>query len=78
MSDTHAQTIQNCDLYDAKTLGQKLSLSKRQIFRLNACGKIPAALRIGGAVRWSVDEISAWLAAGAPDRKSWEILKNAG
>jgi predicted DNA-binding transcriptional regulator AlpA len=65
-------------LLTAKALGDMLSLSKRQIFRLNACGKLPAAIRIGGAVRWSADEISAWLAASAPDRRTWEAIKNAG
>ena len=70
-------TNQTCQLLSAKALGQLLSLSKRQIHRLNGCGKIPAPLRIGGAVRWSAEEISSWLAAGAPDRKRWEILKNA-
>jgi len=72
------ETNQNCQLWDAKTFGQKLSLSKRQIFRLNLCGKIPAPIRIGGAVRWSSEEISAWLAASAPDRRTWETMKNAG
>lgn len=65
-------------LLTAKTLGQMLSLSKRQIFRLNSCGKIPAPLRIGGAVRWSAAEVSDWLAAGAPDRKTWQGRKEAG
>lgn len=74
---TKEQTNQTCQLWDAKTFGQKLSLSKRQIFRLNSCGKIPTPLRIGGAVRWSAEEISAWLAAGAPDRRTWESVKNA-
>jgi len=55
-----------------------LSLSKRQIFRLNSSGQIPAPIRIGGAVRWSAEEISAWLAAGAKDRKTWEAMKNEG
>ena len=72
------ETNQTCQLLNAKTLGNMLSLSKRQIFRLNSCGKIPAPIRIGGAVRWSADEISAWLAASAPDRRSWEAMKNAG
>lgn len=62
-------------LLTAKTLGDMLSLSKRQIFRLNSCGKIPSPLRIGGAVRWSAEEISAWLAAGAPDRRTFEARK---
>ncbi len=66
-----------CQLWDAKTFGQRLSLSKRQIFRLNACGKIPAPLKIGGAVRWEASIIEDWLAAGAPDRKSWEAIKQA-
>ena len=67
-----------CQLLSAKALGQMLSLSKRQIFRLNSCGKIPAPIRIGGAVRWSEQECAEWLAAGAPDRKTWEAMKNAG
>lgn len=71
-------TNQTHQLLSAKMLGEMLSLSKRQIFRLNSCGRIPTPLRIGGAVRWSAEEISAWLAAGAPDRKRWETLKNVG
>ncbi len=70
-------TNQNCQLWNAKTFGQRLSLSKRQIFRLNSCDKIPAPIRIGGAVRWDSQECADWLAAGAPDRKTWEALKNA-
>ena len=62
-------------LLTAKAVGEMLSLSKRQIFRLNSSGKIPASLRIGGAVRWSAEEISDWLAAGAPNRAEWEAMK---
>ena len=69
---------QTCQLLSAKTLGEMLSLSKHQIFRLNSCGKIPKPIRIGGAVRWSAEEISAWLVAGAPDRRTWEARKQAG
>lgn len=65
-------------LLTAKALGEMLSLSKRQIFRLNSAGRIPKPLRIGGAVRWSAGEISAWLAAGASDRQTWESMRNAG
>ena len=62
-------------LLTAKAVGQILSLSKRQIFRLNSCGRIPKCIRIGGAVRWSAREIQQWLAAGAPDRKLWEVTR---
>jgi prophage regulatory protein len=68
---------QTTQLINAKTLGQLLALSKRQVFRLNSCGKIPAPIRIGGAVRWSAAEISDWLAAGAVDRRTWQAIKGA-
>lgn len=71
---TKENTNQTCQLLSAKALGQMLSLSKRQIFRLNSCGKIPTPIRIGGSVRWSAQEISAWLAASAPDRRTWEEM----
>ena len=70
------ETKQNTPLLTAKTLGQMLSLSKRQIFRLNSSGKIPAPMRIGGAVRWDIErDIRPWLAAGAPDRTTFETMK---
>ena len=62
-------------LLRAVDVGRILNLSKRQIFRLNSSGKIPAPLRIGGAVRWAESTIAEWLAAGAPDRRTWEALK---
>lgn len=70
------ETIKTQDrLLSAEAVGKMLSLSRRQIFRLNSSGKIPAPIRIGGAVRWSAAEISAWLAAGAPDRKTFEAMQ---
>ena len=64
-------------LLSAGAVGQMLSLSKRQIFRLSSCGKIPAPIRIGGSVRWAESTILAWLQAGAPDRKEFEARKEA-
>jgi len=65
-------------LLTAKTLGEMLSLSKRQIFRLNSCGKLPAPLRIGGSVRWAESTIDQWLKAGAPDRRTFETMQQTG
>ena len=62
-------------LIDAKALSMLLVLSKRQIFRLNSCGKIPLPIRIGGSVRWAEDTIAQWLRAGAPDRKTFEAMQ---
>lgn len=69
---------QTCQLLSAKALAKMLSLSKRQIFRLNSSGRIPAPIKIGGSVRWSAQEISTWLAASAPDRRTWEAMKSTG
>lgn len=74
---TNENKNQTCQLFSAKELAKMLSLSKRQIFRLNSCGKLPTPIRISGAVRWSAKEISAWLAASAPDRRTWEQMKQA-
>jgi len=68
-------TKNEIQLLTAKELGTMLNLSKRQIFRLNSCGKIPAPIRIGGSVRWAESTIAEWLAAGAPDRKTFEAMQ---
>lgn len=70
-------TKNEIQLLTAKKLGALLSLSKRQIFRLNSCGKLPAPIRIGGSVRWAETTITEWLSVGAPDRKSFEAMQQA-
>ncbi|AQT70097.1 putative transcriptional regulator [Anaerohalosphaera lusitana] len=65
-------------LINAKQLGELLSLSRRQVFRLNSSGKIPAPLRIGGSVRWNSEEVHAWIDNGAPARQQWEAMRTAG
>ncbi|HUV67697.1 MAG TPA: AlpA family phage regulatory protein [Sedimentisphaerales bacterium] len=62
-------------LLTAKMLGEMLSLSKRQVHRLNSCSKLPKPLRIGGSVRWAEGTIAKWLRAGAPDRKTFEAMQ---
>lgn len=61
---------------DAGQLADMLGLSVRTVRRLDSSGKLPRPLRIGGAVRWSLEEISSWMAAGCPDRQKWENLQN--
>lgn len=68
-------SIETEKLLTAKAVGEMLSLSKRQIFRLNSCGKIPAPVRIAGSVRWRLEtDIKPWISMGCPDRKSFEAL----
>ena len=59
----------------AKTLAKMLSVSVRQVWRLNAAGKLPQPMRLGGSVRWNRDEVLRWFEAGCPDRQSWQGRK---
>jgi excisionase family DNA binding protein len=62
----------------AETLARQLECSVRTIRRLSSSGKLPAPVHIGGrCVRWLSAEILAWLAAGAPDRKTWGTMKRS-
>lgn len=56
---------------DAARLARLLCCGVRTVRTWDAAGKLPAPLRIGGRVVWSVAEIRAWLAAGAPSRDEW-------
>jgi prophage regulatory protein len=38
-------------------------------------GKIPRAITIGRSVFWRPDELRAWVAAGCPDRETWQTLQ---
>lgn len=60
---------------DAIALAELLGLSVRTIRRLDASGKLPQPVKIGGAVRWRREEINAWLAADCPDRQQWESMR---
>lgn len=60
---------------NARLLARLLSCGVRTIRTLDASGKLPKPIRIGGSVVWLVDEIREWLACGAPDRESWEARK---
>lgn len=59
----------------ARDLAVMLGVSLRQVWRLNASGKLPRPLRIGGSVRWNHDEIKRWFVGGCPDRQTWEARK---
>jgi excisionase family DNA binding protein len=61
---------------DAKQLAELLGLSVRTVRRLDSSAKLPRPVHIGGAVRWRLDEINAWLAADCPDRQRWEGMKS--
>lgn len=55
-------------LVSAEKLAQLLDISIRTLWRLRAAGKLPAPVRLGGSVRWRVDEVQAWVGQGCPDQ----------
>ena len=60
----------------AKQLSRLLGVSLRQVWRLNATGKLPRPIRIGGSVRWNRAEVIRWFSeAGCPDRQTWEAME---
>ena len=60
---------------DAKRLARLLGQSLRTIRTWDASGKLPQPLRIGGRVVWRLEEINAWLEAGAPRRTEWNAIR---
>lgn len=44
----------------------RLNVSRRQVWKLLAGGKLPQPVRVGGSVRWREDDLRAWIDAGCP------------
>jgi len=62
---------------DAKRLAAMLDIGLRTVRTHDAAGKLPKPVKVGGRVLWILDEIREWLAAGAPDRATWERIRAA-
>ena len=66
-------------LLTAKSLGQMLSLSKRQIFRMRSAHLICSPVKVGaGAIRWRSSDIEQWISMGCPDQKTFEAMREVG
>ena len=50
----------------ARQFAVMLQVSRRTLWRLRSAGKIPKPMRVGGIVRWKLDDILEWMAAGCP------------
>jgi len=62
-------------LTGANGVARMLDSGLRTIRGMDAAGKLPKPIRLGGKVLWSIDELKAWIAAGAPPRDVWEARK---
>ena len=59
----------------AADVAKLLGISTRHLWSLNSSGRLPRPIRFGRATRWNVEELRAWLAAGAPERSRWEEMR---
>lgn len=56
-----------------------LAVSRATFFKMHSAGKLPLPVYLTPRCpRWSRSELVEWLAAGAPDRLTWERFKDAG
>jgi predicted DNA-binding transcriptional regulator AlpA len=62
---------------DIDQLCQVLQTSKATIARLQAADKLPKPTMLGGQRRWSAETIRRWIAAGMPDAKTWESMRQS-
>jgi len=53
-------------LGDVKAVAAKLDCSPRHVYRLADSDRMPRPVRLGTLVRWDLDELDRWIAAGCP------------
>ena len=56
-------------LLDTRETARLLKVSARTVFTMEAEKRMPNAIRIGKAVRWSYDELKAWIGRGCPPQE---------
>lgn len=60
-------------------IGHELRLSAKTIRRMDADGKLPRPVMVGArSLRWVRQTIVEWLAAGCPDRETFEANRKGG
>lgn len=56
-------------------LGESLGINERHVWAMHSKELLgPELLALGGARRWGVEEVTQWVAAGAPPRVEWRKL----
>lgn len=65
-------------LLTAKAVGERLSLSKRAVFRMRSAGRIVAPLKVGqGAVRWRESDVEKWIQWGCCSAAEFRARREA-
>jgi excisionase family DNA binding protein len=53
-------------LISADELAKMLDVSTRTVWRLLSTGQLVQPVRLGGSVRWRLDEVKVWINNGCP------------
>ena len=53
-------------LIDSRQAAKLLKVSERTLFTMHKRGEMPSPIRIGRAVRWSLEELTKWVDAKCP------------
>ncbi len=59
-------------LVSANWLAKYLGISRASLFRLRSAGRMPKPVRVGGIVRWRVEDVRTWVDAGCPPIDEWD------
>jgi len=59
-------------LLDVEAVAEQVAVSKRTVHRLNASGRMPRPVRVGGCLRWRSSDVADWINLDCPDRKVFE------
>jgi excisionase family DNA binding protein len=60
-------------LINTNEVAKLLKVSARTVYRMERDGEMPNAIRIGKAVRWSINELQDWIRAGCPKTNKEEM-----
>ena len=58
-------------LISAEEAATLLGIGRRTFYRLHSSGRVPLPVRLGGTVRWRLEELRRWTQAGCPPRRKW-------
>lgn len=53
-------------MLDVRGVATLLGCSARHVYRLADAGRMPLPVKLGALVRWNLQDLEDWLAAGCP------------
>ncbi len=72
MKEVSMSSIDSSDVFNVPafmTVGQlakPIQKSVRSVWRMRSAGQVPKPVKLGGGVRWRVQDVERWIAEGCP------------